>query len=218
MKLAASDVFNFYGLTMLSGPAYAAFHSIRRGFLLEIKAKYVDSLKSRIKAEAGYINLDVDGDNIHTIIRKITDHLDSAIESQLDSMRAGNAFDVLSFVKQFHDQAPKGMECAPDLFRSDEGKKRQMFGGEPWAKISEAFLNIEKAKTDTEIILAIDALNSLQHNTNYVLVDIAGVRGVDELRALMQEKAEVDPKDVAHKMSPEVCDLLKDAGILKTRR
>ena len=215
--LTSSDVYDFYGLTMLAGPTYAAFKTRRFEHLLDIKSKYVAALKSRIKAEAGYIDLDVDGDSIEAILGQVEKHLSGAIEAEASSMMkfGSKGFNIINFVKKFHTDKPKGLEAAPDAFRSSAGTKRSMFGGEPWAQISEAFLAIAKAESAIEIVLSIDALNSLQHNTNYVLVDIAGVPGVDQLRAMMEEKFHSGPKDLAPKMSNKVRGLLKEAGILK---
>ena len=214
--LTSADVYNFYGLTMLSAPEYKAFKSRRMELLLDIKQKYVEALKSRIKAEAGYIDLDVEGDSIEAILKQVSNHLNSALEAEAESMRKydSKGFNIMKFVKQFHTDKPKGLETAPDAFRSKQGTSVSMFGGEPWAKIAEAFLAIAQAKTDSEIILSIDALNSLQHNTNYVLVDIAGVPGVDQLQEMMNEKFVSGPKELAPKMSVLVRELLEDAGVL----
>lgn len=214
--LSASDVYDFYGLTVLSGPAYTTYKPKRLEILKDIRSKYIASLKGRIKAEAGYLGIEIDGDSIASIIKNVSAQLNSAIEAEAENMRRydSKGFNIMKFVEQFHKQ-PTGMQTAPDAFRSKEGKARAMFGGEPWAKISEAFLKIESAQTDTEIILAIDGLNSLQHNTNYVLVDIAGVPGVDQLREMMEEKFHArGPEDLAPKMSPGVRSLLKEAGVL----
>jgi len=185
----------------------------RSRFLALIRFKYIDSLKARIKAEAGYINLDVDGDSIEQLCSRISNALEREINQQAQQMAMGlsQGFNMASMIQQAHDSRPKGMEAAPEAFRSKQGKSRSMYGGEPWAQISEAFLAIEKAQTDSEIILAIDQLNSLQHNTNYVLFDITGYANVHDV---LNEKFEAShPKDFKSKMSKDVIQLLTKAGI-----
>lgn len=218
--LSTSDVYDFYGLTLLSGPDHVAFKERRRELLLDIKKKYVKSLKDRIKLEAKLIGLDIVEDSIEAIVKKVSEALGDEIAEQAEEMRIMNrGFNVMRFLDKFHNKPqPTGLEVAPGAFRSDEGKKMAMYGGEPWAQISEAFLAIERSETDSEIILAIDALNSLQHNTNYVLFDIAGVAGVEQIQDIMQEKFTSGPKELADHMSSSVKKLLVEAKILDAQK
>lgn len=211
-SLSASDVYDFYGLSLMTGIEDETLLEERSGYLQEIRQKYIDSLKERIKAEAGYINLDVDGDSIEQLCGRISKSLEKEIDDQAEKMRLfGQGFNMINMIQQAHDARPKGLEAAPEAFRSKQGTSRSLFGGEPWAQISEAFLAIENAKTDSEIILSIDQLNSLQHNTNYVLFDITGYANVHDV--LNEKFAASHPRDFKSKMSKNIIDLLNRSGI-----
>lgn len=210
--LSASDVYDFYGLSLMTGMDDDELIDQRSLHLQEIRQKYIDSLKERIKAEAGYINLDVDGDSLVQLCGRISNALEKEIDQQAEKMRLfGQGFNMMDMIQQAHEAKPKGLEAAPEAFRSKQGTSRAMFGGEPWAQISEAFLAIEKAETDSEIILAIDQLNSLQHNTNYVLFDITGYANVHDV--LNEKFAAAHPAEFKSKMSKDVIELLVKAGI-----
>lgn len=185
----------------------------RSAFLRSIQDKYIQSLKERIKAEAGYIDLEVDGDSIEQLCKRISNALEDEINDQAAQMAMGmsQGFNMLNMLQQAHEDQPKGLEAAPEAFRSKQGTSRSMYGGEPWAQISEAFLAIERAETDSEIILSIDQLNSLQHNTNYVLFDITGYANVHDV--LNEKFAASHPSEFKSKMSKPVIELLKKAEI-----
>lgn len=221
--LQASDLYDFYGLSMLTEQAVSGEgRKLYNFFLGEIRTKYIKTLSRRIKEEAGYIGLDVEGTNIATLLKKVNDGLAEQIQKQAERMRRGLGGFDMSFIKNTYAAAvkPKGMENAADAFRSKQGTSRSMFGGEPWAKICDAFVGIEKAQSSKEIVLAIDHLNALQHNCCHVIFDLTGTRGGggsthDDVKAVLDEKFKAKtPKEFASKMSEDVRNFLKEQGVL----
>jgi hypothetical protein len=217
-----SDVYDFYGLTcVIESSLGGEEQQLYAFFLKEIQRKYVVALKKRIKEEAGYLGLDIDGTNLETLMGNMKKGIDEQISKQANSMmRMGGGFNLMETIKQVHTTKPKGMENAAASFRVKE-KQRPAFGGEPWAKISEAFLGVEKATSNKEIILAIDYLNDLAHNCCAVLFDLTGTRGGggDAHKAIQdildEKKHAKTPKEFASKMSNDVKSFLKANGILR---
>ena len=217
-ELKAADVYDLYGLSMLSrNQLDEDGRRMRTFFLHQVKKAYVDSLKARIVAEAGYINIDLKEGSIASMVSSMGEKMNAAIEKQAGGAAAGLGFNVLDMVQQAHQRPQQRhdrsaeMTHAADDFRSDKGKSRSAFGGEPWAKISEAFVAVERANTDDAIIQSIDHLNSLQHNTNHVLFDLAG----GGIQAVLDEKFKAKkPREFASKLSGDVRKFLKQWGAL----
>lgn len=220
--LEVSDIYNFYGLTMIDEKSLDEENcKLYEFYLNEIKSAYVFSLKKRIKEEAGYLGLDIEGTSLEALLGNMKSKLDEEIIKQSRKMAAlGAGFDLMSLVKSQHATKPKGMENAADGFRSKQGKSRTAFGGEPWAKISEAFIAIERAVSPKSIILAIDLLNSLQHNTCHVLFDVTGTRGGggqdhNAVKQVLDEKFKAKhPREFSSKMSSEMKSFLESLGAL----
>ena len=96
-----------------------------------------------------------------------------------------------------------------------------MFGGEPWAKISEAFTKIEEALGPKATILAIDHLNALAHNCCAVIFDLTGTRyggSVTQhaaIKAVLDDKFKAKtPKEFAKKMSKDVRNFLRQERVI----
>ena len=220
--LSVSDVYDFYGLSVLNeSELKGEDHQQYVFFLTEIRDNYIKTLKRRIKEEAGYLGLDVEQSSIEIMVKKVSEKLGDEIKRQSSQMASmGKGFDMMSMIKAQHAAKVPGMENAAEQFRSKQGKSRSAFGGEPWAKISEAFLAIEKAETPKTIILAIDHLNDLQHNCCHVIFDLTGTRGGGgsshaDVQAVLDEKfAAKTPKDFASKMSSDVRNFLKEQKVV----
>lgn len=220
--LSVSDVYDFYGLSVLDETTLdTESKQMYTFFLVEIRDNYIKTLKRRIKEEAGYLGLDVEQSSIEIMVKKVSEKLGDEIKRQSNSMAAmGKGFDMMSMIKAQHAAKVPGMENAAEQFRSKQGKSRGAFGGEPWAKISEAFLAIEKAESNKSIVLAIDHLNDLQHNCCHVIFDLTGTRGGGgdkhaDVQAVLDEKFSAkSPKDFADKMSSDVRKFLKEQKIV----
>lgn len=220
--LETHDIYDFYGLTMVDRDSLPAPNlRLFKFYLNEIKRKYIESLAHRIRLEAKWMGLDLQGNSITALVGKLSAKMDEEIQKQAGNMRMmGAGFDMLSFVKAQQGQKQRDLDVAADTFRSKEGKSRAAFGGEPWAKISDAFLRVEKATSEQEIILAIDALNSLQHNCCHVLFDLTNTRGgsgedATAVKAVLEEKFKAKtPKEFGKKMSNDVRKFLKEVGAL----
>ena len=216
-----SDVYDFYGLSCITESSLNDEESKMYTFFLnEIKRKYVIALRKRIKEEAGYLGLDIEGTNLASLLSNMKKGIDEQLAAQAKSMaRTGSGFDMMSMIKSQHSNKPKGMENAAATFRVKE-KQRPAFGGEPWAKISEAFLAVEKSTSNKEIVLSIDHLNDLAHNCCAVLFDLTGTRGTaDEnhkaiQRILDEKKNARTPREYSSKMSSDVKSFLKDQKVL----
>lgn len=221
MLLSVEDVYSFYGLTLLTEADLKddEAKSMYSFFLSDIRKKYVKALEKRIREEAGYLGLDIAGTTIESLMRNMRNGLDEQIKKQSAKMAAtGTGFNLMDMVKQQMGQKPKAMEGAADAFRIKE-KQRPAFGGEPWAKISEAFLAVEKSSTPKEVILSIDHLNDLAHNCCAVLFDLTGTRGGgnghQEIAKILDEKKHAKhPREFASKMSSDVKEFLKEQGML----
>jgi len=221
--LSIENIYDFYGLSMIQeSDLDNDAKSIYKFHLKHIQFNYVKTLKKRIVEEAGYIGLDVAGDSISSLIKNVQKKLDEEISKQSKKMATlGASFNMIDMIKSQHGNKPKSLENAADAFRSKEGKSRSMFGGEPWAKISEAFMKVEEAETPKTIILAIDHLNYLAHNCCAVLFDLTGTRGGGgdkhaAVKAVLDEKFKAkSPQDFANKMSGDVKMFLKEQGILR---
>lgn len=186
-----ADVYDFYGMILLEDkPLSVDDRATYDTLMRDIRRKFVTALKSRIIAEAGYIGIDLKVMSIEAMCKKISDTLAEAVTKEADTMAAlGTGFKLMNFIENVHNNKPPDpFYTAPDAFRSKEGTKRAMFGGEPWAKISEAFIKVEKAQTTKEIIYAIDITCDLQHNTNHVLFDITG----GDVKAILDQKDKPD--------------------------
>lgn len=216
-----SDVYDFYGLSCVTEASLNEEEKKMFTFFLnEIQRKYVISLKKRIKEEAGYLGLDIEGTNIETLMTNMKKGIDEQIKQQASKMaRTGSGFNMMDIIKDTMNAKPKGMENAAAAFRVKE-KQRPAFGGEPWAKIAEAFLGVERAKSNKDIILAIDHLNDLQHNCCHVLFDLTGTRGGGgeahkAIAEILDEKKHAKtPRDFAPKMSSDVRSFLKDQKVV----
>ena len=220
--LSVNDVYDFYGLAMLS-EADLKGEDLQQYvfFLTEIRDNYIKTLKKRIKEEAGYLGLDVENTSIEAMVKKVSEKLNDEIKRQSTSMAAmGKGFDMMSMIKAQHAQKVPGMENAAEQFRSKQGKSRSAFGGEPWAKISEAFLAIERAESPKSIVLAVDHLNALQHNCCHVIFDLTGTRGGggdnhQAVQEVLEDKFKAKtPKEFADKMSSDVRSFLKDQKVI----
>lgn len=220
--LSISDVYDFYGLSVIDEKTLDTEpKQMYTFFLTEIRDNYIKTLKRRIKEEAGYLGLDVEQSSIEIMVKKVSEKLNDEIKRQSTQMAAmGKGFDMMSMIKAQHAAKVPGMENAAEQFRSDKGKSRGAFGGEPWAKISEAFLAIERAQTPKEIVLSVDHLNDLQHNCCHVIFDLTGTRGGGgsshaDVQAVLDEKFSArSPKDYASKMSSDVRKFLKEQKVI----
>ena len=220
--LTVSDVYDFYGLSLLKEEDLQEEpRKLFNYFLTNIRDNYVKTLKRRIIEEAGYLGMNVDGTNLESLISNLSKKLNQEISRQAANMAAsGVGFDMMSMIRAQQQKPKPALEGAADAFRSSKGKSRSLFGGEPWAKISEAFLAIDRAQTAKNIILAIDHLNDLQHNCCHVIFDLTGTRGGGgdshaAVKAVLDDKQKAKtPHDFADKMSGDVRDFLKEVGAL----
>lgn len=234
--LKEQDIFDVYGCdAALRGPLDSAEKFTVTERLQEIHAKYVHAAKARIRAEAQFLGVDL-GDNLtfERILEKVREMLANRLSNQATSGRPVNVMqeilrahqmsgsDMTGInMKQFGMGAPA--EKAPDpSVDPDWFMKRKrgthVFDDPKWHTIAQAYIKLETAKTNDAIVQAIDYLNTLQHNSFHMLIDLqsgrmlgnaSGAIDHDKARRNVQEildivKFKKQPHEYADRMSKEI--------------
>lgn len=242
--LSAEDIYDVYGLEeLLSAPLEASDLTQVTQRLHEIKDAYVHACKSRIRAEARFLGLDVEDISFAAMLGRIKDHLGKAIQKSMmanaERMQRGGSFNLMAEILKAHqaagsmpegvDPAKYGVKVAPPVPRPDvdpdwfkKGTSGRVTEDPKWAEITKAYLAVDKAITNREIVSAIDTLNQLQHNSFHVLIDLQTGRMLNDFsnatdhnaaRARLQEILNIkqnatDVATFAGKMSGDVRKLL----------
>lgn len=102
-----------------------------------------------------------------------------------------------------------------EFFFSKKDLWHSGYGGKSWARISKAWLNLNQAKTLNEIMIWIDHIYDLQHNTGSVFTKVKKyLRDSDEedglrwlLRALEIKKNLKNPYEIWDDISPKMREL-----------
>lgn len=161
--------------------------------LEEIRDIYVSATKSRIRAEAVFCGVKLDGDQfrLEDALDQIKKGLSAAMEKEADKMARGGSFNLMQHIMKGHVAAgtvPKGVDPSkfginpqelirpktpdvdPNWFMKKAGGR--MWDNPRWAEIAKTFLDVEASDTPQKIVSAIDRLNQLQHNSFHVLIDL----------------------------------------------
>jgi len=132
---------------------------------------YVDILKERIIAEAKFLGVKEGAPTIAEIISDVNKALEEDINRQSEQMLTmGMTFDF----RNIAEMTTKKMSEKKDLSRPDS-----FLNNPKWAEIAETFVAVEEAATARDIVLSIDKLNHLQHNSFHVLIDLQSGRMLD---------------------------------------
>ncbi len=196
--LSAQDIYDVYGLEWVrTAPSIDQDDRQLISFRLgEIRDAYVHACKSRIRAEAKFLGIDGTEElTFAAMLTKIKDALGAAVQKaafdQADRMvRGGGPPKLFQTILKAHQAAgntPQGVDLTkfgmgptaaapprPDVdpnwfMKGNSGR----VGEDPkWAEIVKAYLAVEAARGDDEIIMSIDRLNQLQHNSFHVLIDL----------------------------------------------
>lgn len=156
--------------------------------LTEIWELYVDAAKARIRAEAVFCGIELDPANLsmEAMLSKVRDLVMSDINNQgvtgqpinvFQSIMKANAVagnlsdaEMKHFgVGQDQQEGPPDPEVDPEWFTKAKGR---MWDNPKWKEIAEAFMRLEGAVSHNDMIQSIDYLNSLQHNSFHLLIDL----------------------------------------------
>ncbi len=248
--LSSEDMYDVYGLEHVLGPVVARtaldqedadFIAFRLG---EIKDAYVHACKSRIRAEAKFLGIELEDASFATILTRMREHLGKAVQNSMmanaANMQRGGNFNLMSEILKAHQAAGNpltgvdvtkyGVKQQAPAPRPDvdpnwfmKGNAGRVTEDPKWAEITQAYLAVENAGTNSAIIGAIDRLNQLQHNSFHVLIDLQTGRMLTDfsnqtddrearkrLQDILNIKLEAKgPAVFADRMSKEVRTLLK---------
>lgn len=194
--LSAADIYDVYGCEWVLTAANLDTEDqhIISFRLNEIQDAYVHACKSRIKAEARFLGIgNVEELSFSAMLANIKDHLGKAIQQsmfdQSERMMRGGAPNIFKDILKAHQAAgnvPKGVDLAKFGMKAEntpprpdvdpnwfmKGNSGRVTEDPRWAEITKAYLAVEAARSDKEIISTIDRLNQLQHNSFHVLIDL----------------------------------------------
>lgn len=193
--LSAEDIYDVYGLERINSipnldPEDTALLTFR---LHEIRGFYLSACKSRIRAEAQYLGVKLTGDGFSftQVLDEIKRNIGKAMEQNAEKMMRGGSFNLMHHILSAHQAAgadlkgidtsrfglttqtkPTQKDVDPNWFMDTKKHGGRVWEDPRWAEIAKAFLAIEEATTNQEIITAIDRINQLQHNSFHVLIDL----------------------------------------------
>lgn len=231
--LTAEDIYDVYGIEWALSKAVLdkADQFVLEDRLRDIKNIYVAACKSRIRAEAKFLGVDLDGDNFQfsRVLTKIGDLIGKAFEQNAEQMMRGGSFNLMGTILQAHQAGGadlKGIDLSrfglnngqntktqpkdvdPDWFMSTKNNGGRVWNDPRWAEIAKAYVAVEEAATSHQIIQSIDRLNQLQHNSFHVLIDL------QTGRMLTDHTNSVDDRQARQRLQ-EVLDIkLKSVNVL----
>ncbi len=195
--LSAEDIYDVYGLESLLGrdldqeDARMIAHR-----LVDIRDIYVAACKSRIRAEARFVGIKLEGDqfSFSHALAQIKNTIGEAVQKEAQrAARTGGPMNLMGTILQAHRAAgndlkgidvsrfglsaeapppPPKKDVDPNWFMKIDGHGARVWDNPRWADIAKAYLAVEAANTPREIVGAIDRLNQLQHNSFHVLIDL----------------------------------------------
>lgn len=209
--------------------------------LREIQAAYVHACTARIRAEAKFLGVGLEeGSSLTDIMKHLSGLLEAEMASQAEKMMHGGGFNMMGAILKAHqmgggdlsgiDLSKYGVAKAPPVPKKDVDpewflkgdKSKRMFDDPKWHEIAKAFVAVEQANTDKEIVRSIDFLNQLQHNSFHILIDLQtgrmltkyeGAVDHDQARKNLQEILDAKLKSTSvhgfiSKMGKEIRDLV----------
>ncbi len=248
--LSAEDIYDVYGLewvlkATLTGYKLDAEDERLIGLRLrEIRDFYVSACKSRIRAEARFLGINLEGESFsfEYVLQEIKNNIGKAMEQNAEKMMRGGGFNLMGHILSAHKAAgtdltgintarfgvgavtvaPPKKDVDPNWFMDTKKHGGRVWEDPRWAEIAKAFVAIEAAHSDDEIIRSIDRINQLQHNSFHVLIDLQTGRMLNnctnqtddrEARKRLQEvlnmKLEATSvEEFKDRMSPDVRKLL----------
>lgn len=227
--LSAEDIYDLYGLeAVLKSPLY---HGEESGFissrLQEIRDIYIAACKSRIRAEAVFVGIKLDDNfSFDYVLKQVKQLIGKELAGNATRTMGGGPVNLMATILNAHKAAgsdlkgidlerygvkdeviekPKGADVDPEWFMKSGKFGDRIWDNPRWAEIAKAYLAIESARSDQEIIQSIDRINLLQHNSFHVLIDL------QTGRMLRDYSNQSDDRD-ARKRLQEVLDLKQKSG------
>lgn len=203
--LEEQDIFDVYGVDALIGTAEVPGPNLARfdektvlDRISEIHAIYVSACKARIRSEARFCGVDLEGElSVSRMLEKVRDFISEAFNKQAET---GQQVDLLSTILGAHSMAGTdmsdfdlgrvGMEAPPEVEKvpdpdvdpdwfTKQGDDR-MWDNPKWNEIAKAYVKLEEATCPRDMVQAIDLLNSLQHNSFHLLIDLQTGRMLED--------------------------------------
>ena len=230
--LRPSDVFDVYAINVML-PKLVALSGAEDCITLcedrvnSVWQTYVTAGRARIKAEAKFLGLDLDGDNftIKMLLDSIGQLMTKTMEKESESMMRGGGFNMMGNILKAHQAGGQDLSdidtksfgvgkaekpkpkpgVDPDWFKGSERTHGGMTNDPLWHEIAKAFVKLEEAVSMNDKFLAIDRLNDLQHNSFHLLIDLQSGRMLEG-----QSDTEVDHGEAVNVVK-EVLDIKAQA-------
>ena len=184
--LETRDIFDFYGCECLfSHPSVEEpDRKEAESRLREIYHKYVYSVRERIKAEFAFLGIDdFDGFSIKKMVESLGNLLEEEMNRQSSAMMmSGGGFNMMKAVLEANKERGEDVSEFSGRFGFDSGPEPVapknsidpdcIVNNPKWKTIADAFIQLEDAKTTREMVLSVDRLNGLQHNSFALLIDL----------------------------------------------
>jgi hypothetical protein len=194
--LSERDIFDVYGCQELLQRPFLGDddRATVHGRVFEIHAKYVEASKARIRSEAKFVGAGVD--LVPTLAEMMGKMRQILSESLMRKQMAGGQVNLMQEVIRANQMAGvnmKGVDLArfgvkelapiekppePDVDPTwfTKSHNSRIWENPRWVDISTAYLELEKAVDPNSMILTIDRLNQLQHNSFHLLIDLQSGR------------------------------------------
>lgn len=229
--LSAEDIYDVYGLeSILNSGANldSEDRTIVSMRLREIRDTYVAACKSRIRAEARFLGIKLDGDGFSftQVINEIKNNISKAMEKNAEKMMRGGSFNLMGTILAAHQASgadlkgidisrfglksatpPPKKDVDPNWFMKTKDHGGRVWEDPRWAEIAKAYVAIESAQTNQEIVLAIDRINQLQHNSFHVLIDL------QTGRMLTDYTNQTDDREARQRLQEVLNIKLESAGV-----
>lgn len=216
------SLYDFYGLASLEvGNLGADDLKIVECILAEMKDTYTKALLKRFSYWSPNGGKAM---TVEQMIETLKDSIKDEVKKQAQQMGAfGKGFDMMSAVKAMRGETGDSKEI---IKKKDDANMKQFadkLGGSPFNNtryqgIAKGVIKLHEAKTNQEIIIAIDYLNDQQHQGGHILIDfVAGHRDPSDpegnrvLNQIMEiKKHAISPLEFADKMSCDVRKLVQE--------
>lgn len=191
------DLYDFYGIASLDRDKLEEDQlSQVMSRLKEIQDLYLEALKTRFAHWSGKKDL-----TVRDMVGIMKDSLEDEIEDQAQQMAMGmsQGFNMMAAIKTMRGETDEAKKKAAQVNIEVFSKNLAGFNAADYPKIAQGVVDLFNAESASEIILAVDFLNDLQHCGGYILIDfVAGKR---------------DPSNkFGNEMVKKILDLKRDAG------
>ena len=212
------DLYSFYGVASLNLDKMAADDlSIIESFLQGFKKLYMEALRTRFAHwnPGGKKALTVDD-----MIKNLRDDIVEFVAKDANKMaRMGGGFNMMAAVKHMRGEVGDTKHRVEEAQVKDFANNLSKFDKDKYPKIAQGVVKLHEAKSNKDIILAIDHVNDLQHWGGYILIDfVAGHRDPSDKegnRVLQQvmdlKKNAKNPLDFADKMYSEIRKIVQNS-------